>query len=160
MPPSRRTVLSVSGATTLTLVSGCVTFTENEPAPDVDVSGDVPYHVQLVGPEVDNRLFSGPDVTSVTSIQETRTGDYRLPITVSERTTGEIKDIFQSVGVAENPDHFEIIQYHGPEIARFNVAPSLADAVVDGDWDGALQLHFEDRTQATEIREHLIETSE
>jgi hypothetical protein len=39
------------------------------------------------------------------------------------------------------------------------VGPGLADAVVSGEWNGALQLRFENRTHAEEIQEHMDETS-
>lgn len=160
MPPSRRTLLGVSGATALTVLSGCVTFLEDEPTPDLDVSDDAPYHVQLVGPETDARLFSGHDVRSVAAIQESRTGGYRLPIVVAESAIGEITELFQSVGVAEHPDRVAIVQYHGPEIARFTVTSELAETVVTEEWSGAMQLRFNERNHATEVRNHLTETSE
>jgi hypothetical protein len=161
MQPSRRAILRVGGATTLMVLSGCagLPVTKDESNPDLDVSSDVPFHVQLVGPETDERLFSGPDVTSVGSVRETRSGEYGLPITASESAIGAITDTFQSAGVAENPGQFEIVQYHGPEIARFTIVPDLADSIVDEEWDGDLQLHFEDRGQADAVRDHLAETS-
>jgi hypothetical protein len=143
------------------LVSGCTafSFTENESNPDLEVSDDVPFQVKLVGPETDKELFSGSDVTSVGSIQESRAGGYTLPIKLSESTTREIEEIFESAAVAENPDQFEIVQYYGPEVGRFAVAPGFADAVVSGEWNGSLQLRFEGRTHAEEIQEHMNETS-
>jgi hypothetical protein len=161
MRPSRRTILSVSGTTVFTLISGCtaIRLTENDPTPDVDVSDDAPFHVKLVGPETDKQLFSGSDVTSVGSIQEARAGGYTLPIKLSESATREVEEIFQSAAVGENPDQFEIVQYYGPEVTRFAVGPGFADAVVTGEWDGALQLRFEDRTHAEEIQKHMNETS-
>lgn len=103
--------LSIGGATAISLMSGCLTFpfTEDDSNPNLEVSGDVPFQVQLVGPETDKRLFSGPEVTLVGSIQETRTGGYRLSINVSERAIEEFEEVVQSAGVAETLIQFEIV---------------------------------------------------
>jgi hypothetical protein len=98
----------------------------------------------------------GP-IPTVGPIEE-RNGAVQLPITLTDDATTGVTDAFQAAGVTESPEEFEAVhRFEGETVGRFTIAPSLADAVASGDWDGSMVLQVESRDRATAVRAALVE---
>lgn len=164
MPPSRRTVIGVTGTSILGPLAGCSASglsesPNTETAPTTTGTAREPeLEVRLHGPETDRFLFDDSDVASVGEVEKNHDGAIVLPVTLSESSTTEFSDTFRSVGVAEDPESFELVEFHdGSEVRRLGISPELARKIEEGEWDGRFVMTFEDREQATAVRELLIE---
>lgn len=178
MKPSRRTFLGVVGTAVLTASAGCTgglpasdtTAQPTESTTDDDatvtpertaVDASATFEVRLVGPETERLLFDGSDLERVESVEETRTGTFALPVTLTEAATADVTETFRSAGVEDDREAFEVAHtYDGEEMGRFGIAPSLATVVADGEWDGRIRLTFAEREQATKVRDALAAGSE
>ncbi|WP_276270719.1 hypothetical protein [Haloarcula litorea] len=157
MPPSRRATLAAIGATAVALTAGCSSLDAGGGA--TETTADAAFVVRLSGPETDRVLFDGGDVATV---GEVKTGGSaaRLPLTLTDAATADVVETFETAGVDETPEEYAILQFHeGEAVGRFGVAPSLAEAVADGEWDGRLSLTFPDRERAGEVRSTLADGS-
>ena len=164
MPPSRRSILGFTGTSTLGLLAGCSASglggtPGTETAPTTTGTAHEPeLEVRLHGPETDRFLFDDSDVASVGEVEKNQDGAIVLPVTLSKSSTTEFSDTFRSVGVAEDPDAFELVQFHdGSEVRRLGISPQLARKIEDGEWDGRFVMTFENRERATAVRELLVE---
>jgi hypothetical protein len=184
--PSRRTLLGVAGASALAVTSGCTALGstgDGNGAADRSTSadgtedagrqtsadgngatsrrttddGDPAFEVRLRGPGIDRTLFDEDDVAAVGTVRERR-GAFGLPVTLTDGATATVGEAFRTAGVDDSPDEFDVVMVlDGDTSARFGVAPGLAAAVADGEWDGRLLLRLESRETATAIRETLAE---
>ncbi|WP_363467763.1 hypothetical protein [Halogeometricum borinquense] len=185
MSPSRRTTLGLMGTGVVALLSGCssVTGADGETATqpsrtdesnggDDSASGDTTsgantadgptnFEIRLVGPvgtETDPTLFTDAEIKSVGAVEQQRNSLYGLPVTLTDEATTEVNETLQSVGVAENPDEFELVQRHdGEEVTRFEISRNLASKIAEGKWDGEFVLMFKSREKAAELRKTLTE---
>jgi len=162
MRPSRRATLRLLAAVPLGLTAGCVTRDQGSTetavptaAGGTDTPAPTTVEARLHGPERTRFLFDGSDIESVGTVTENR-----VTITLTDTATTDVADTFRSAGVPENPDDFEIVQRRdGREVIRFGVAPSLASAIANGEWDGRLQMRLVDAERAEEIRAALVDTA-
>lgn len=155
MSSTRRRLLAVGGASALPLLSGCSLVelaTENE-----TTTTQSTLTVQLLGPDSERTLFDRTAVVTVEEIHESEnTGGVGLPLTVTDEAASRITTTFQSAGVVENLDQFEIaVLQREQEIDRFAIDPSLADRIASGDWDGEFRLTFEQRSDAKTVQRAL-----
>lgn len=108
--------------------------------------------VRLLGPNVDRVLF---ERTAVRSVGEVRTRDGRasLEVALSDAGAARVRDRFRTANVDDEPGAFEIAVVDGQrEIARFGVAPGLANETASDDWEGTVRLTFEQRSDAEAVR--------
>ena len=165
MPPSRRATLGAALTALVAPLAGCTVSGSNRddgangtPTPGGSVGGTL--EVRLRGPDTDRLLFDGSDVDSVGSVRN-RGDSFGLPVTLTDDATADVAERFRVAGVPETPDGFEVVQFHdGEAVGRFGIAPGLAAAIADGEWDGELLLTFARREQATELREALTDGDE
>lgn len=168
MQPSRRTALELLGTATLVPISGCSMVSGGDPESESPTQSpmaesDAGFEVRLDGPDTEQVLFDGSDIRTVDSVQEAELGEddntvYFLPITLTEEATAAISEIFRTAGVDGNPDEFEIVHLrHGEEIRRLQIAPALAESIANGEWNGELNLTFDQREKAADLREELLD---
>jgi len=155
MSSTRRRLLAVGGASALPLFSGCSLgglATENE-----TTTTQSTLNVRLLGPDTERTLFDRTAVVTIGELREPENADgVGLPLTVSDEAASRISTTFQSAGVAENPDQFEIaVLQREQEIDRFGIESSLADRIASGDWDGEFRLSFEQRSDAKTVQRAL-----
>lgn len=167
MSPSRRETTGIVGTATLTLLSGCTGTAfggASRDTTETDQSGagheEATFEVRLSGPETDRLLFGQTGVGRVGEIDE-RDRSVTLPVSLTDDATTQVSETFHTVGVTETPDRFAIVLRHGgEEINRLGIAPALAENVAADGWDGEFVLTFEQREQATEVRETLTGSAE
>lgn len=155
MSSTRRRLLAIGGASALPLLSGCsldVLATENE-----STTTQSTLTTRLFGPDTERTLFDQTAAVTVGELHESEDADgVGLPLIVSDEAASQISTTFQSVGVAENPDQFEIaVLQRKQEINRFDIGPSLADRITSDDWDGEFRLSFEQRSDAKTVQRAL-----
>lgn len=162
MQPSRRSAIGLVGTSILVPLVGCTTATSGN-TPDrrettQPPQTDAPFEVRLAGPETEQVLFDRADITSVGDVRQRRSGATTFRITISDAASAAVTNVFETRGVAETPDDFEIVQvYRGDVAGRFGITPALARTIANGEWDGEFLVAFETRQQATDIREALVE---
>jgi hypothetical protein len=159
MQPSRRQTLRLLGTAALPLLAGCSAFETD--GTDEDGAAQSPaepvFEVRLQGPDTDRRLFDEMDVATVGTIEE-RNGGAQLPITLTDDATAAVTEAFQEADVAESPESFEVVhRFEGETVGRYSIAPSLADTIATGEWDGSMVLQVESREQGIEVRTALVE---
>jgi hypothetical protein len=154
MPHTRRRLLAVGGVSALSLLAGCPSEgIANGNTTTRDSRSTVT--VRLVGPDTDRTLFARDAVTAVEEIQE-HDSRFSLTATLSDEATSRISNRFESVGVDEDPEPFEVVVLEdGAEVARFGVSPEFAEEVASGGWDGEFRMTFEQRSTARTVRRAL-----
>ena len=163
MPPSRRTALGAIATVTTVSVAGCTSIVgsrDDATASPTQSGTDGSFVARLDGPGTNRLLFDGSDVDSVGAVEESRSGGYQLPVELTASGTSHVTEVFRTEGVAEDPDAFEVVQrYDGEVVGQFEVAPGLADAIVNDEWDGELRVVMAERERAESIRTELSETA-
>lgn len=163
MPPSRRTTLGAIATVATGSVAGCTSIVgsrDDATGSPTRAGADDSFVARLDGPETNRMLFDASDVASVGTVEESRSGGYQLPVELTASGTSHVTEVFRTEGVADDPDAFEVVQrYDGQVVGRFEVAPGLADAVVNDEWDGELRLVTAERERAVSIRADLSETA-
>jgi hypothetical protein len=165
MPSRRRELLGALAGTPTVLVAGCTTVGDDS-TPDgsagddgaadqpTETGGGRAFEARLHGPEDDRPLFDGDDLHSVGVVDEARGGGYTLPVVLTDDGAAGVSETFRSAGVVHNHEAFEVVlSLDGEELERFGIAPSFADAVGAGEWEGDIRLTFDSREEATEVRE-------
>jgi hypothetical protein len=153
-------MLGVVGATAVASVSGCTAsglLSTNETG-DQPAEGDTDttFEARLTGSETDQLLFDKADITEVGEVEQQESGSFILPITLTGNATSSVSETFQTAGVRDNTDAFEIVlMNNGEEINRFGISPGLAESIAEEEWEGEFVLAFSDREQAEEIRDTL-----
>jgi len=153
MSVTRRKLLAVGGGAVLSMAAGCSSLsTGNEsdtPTPEQ------PITARLLGPDTDRLLFERAELAAVGSVTENDDW-FSLPVTLTGEATDHIVDVFQSVGVDDDPSSFEVAMFEDEEeTTRFGLSAELVSAVMASDWDGEFRLVFDQRSTATSIQRTL-----
>lgn len=158
MQQSRRRSLALISIAITIGVAGCATFdgSENEPAnssPDVDLT------VTISGPDGEESFFTGNDLASIGAVQDLeQQSGYGLPLELTDSGTDQATAAFNTVGAADDPDAASITHTIRGDVETeqtFGIAPSLANAIETGEWDGQFRLQFDDRDAAKTVKEAL-----
>jgi hypothetical protein len=165
MSPSRRSLLRLAGVAVAATVAGCSAIGSDRQTPSsestaTDSTGDSEapsagerFAVRLRGPDTDRVLFTGGDIGRVGTV-ETRTGVPGFTITLTDSARQAVAAAFQTAGVTEAPEEFEIVQTSADR--RYEVAPGLAANIASGEWDGRLRLTYATENRAQRARDRLV----
>jgi len=154
MVVKRRHVLECGSIALLSLFGGCsapltTTETPTETTQPLIVT-------RLLGPDTDYELFSQSDIASVRSVRE-YSAQFSVPVALTDEAATDVKDVFNSAGVTGNTTAFDVVVFEGDqEITRFGISPGLASEISNGEWNGELQLQFDQRTTAETVRTRLV----
>lgn len=160
MTPSRRVVLRCIGASSFGLSTGCtaneLSTHDSGTADRSDQEGNgSTIEVRLRGPETDQLLFDDTDISKVGSIRN-RNGAFQLPVTLTDDAAATVSDTFRKKRVDKSTDKFEVVIRHdGSVVNRFGIASGFATSITDRGWDGSFVLTFDQRSNATEVRDLL-----
>lgn len=112
------------------------------------------------GPDGEQTFFDKGAVANVGDVREQPDSDgYELAATLGDEGTESASEAFRATGAAEAPDDATItVTVDGEEANTYDVAPSLADSITAGDWDGLLLLRFEDEETAETVKSELQES--
>jgi hypothetical protein len=112
--------------------------------------------MRLVGPETDQVLFTESGVASVGEIRQQPSG-YALPVVLTKGVRAEMSETFQTAGVVESPESFEVVVRLGDEaVNRFGITKGLASDIAGDEWDGEFLLLTQKRATAAGIRRGLV----
>jgi hypothetical protein len=165
MSLDRRTLLRLAAVSAAGAVAGCNVVgsdgassaaepTEAESGQDTPApSATERFAVRLQGPETDRVLFTGAAIVSVGPV-EVRTNVPGFTITLADTARRDLAETFQSVGVTDSPGEFEIV--HERADRRYDIAPGLAAAIANGEWDGRLRLTYATESRARQARQRLV----
>lgn len=165
MSPDRRTVLGLAGTVAASAVTGCSAIRsdgspDTESAPTETGGRDTPapsaaeqFTVRLQGPETDQVLFTGAAIESVGPV-ELRRNAPGFAVALADAARRDVAEAFRSAGVTESPDEFEIV--HVEADRRYDIAPGLAAAIANGEWDGRLRLTYATESRARQARQRLV----
>lgn len=150
MSTSRRALIGATVTVLTTLVSGCGT---NASETCESTPAQSPVVVRLVASDTERTLFDRPAVMTVGTVQN-RQGSTAFDVTLSEEAATGVREDFESLDVTDRPDRFEVtVVEEGRVATRFGVQRSLANTITSGDWDGTLQLTFEEQPTAEDLHE-------
>ncbi|MEZ3115425.1 hypothetical protein RYH80_05770 [Halobaculum sp. MBLA0147] len=112
----------------------------------------------LRGPDTERTLFDEGDSAEVGAVRARQTGGYVVPLTLTAAAADRVSERFREAGVADDPDAFEVVvAVDGETVQQFGIAPSLADAIATGEYDGEFVLSLEDEATARRVRAALVE---
>jgi hypothetical protein len=147
---------NANGTAASTNTNGTANASANGTANTNGTAAPQSVEMRLVGPETDQVLFTESGVASVGEIRQQPSG-YALPVVLTKGVRAEMSETFQTAGVVESPESFEVVVRLGDEaVNRFGITKGLASDIAGDEWDGEFLLLTQKRATAAGIRRGLV----
>jgi hypothetical protein len=174
MQPSRRSLLRYCGVAAAVAVAGCTDAVPDDAAggnwgdlgpidseSDDESNGDpvdddAPVRITLAIDET-RTLVESRHIETVGPVETGQSGMPYLTLQLSDQGVEAATEAASAADLAERYEDAEIaVLVDGEAQNRFGVAQGLANSIVDGEWDGAFRMTFENEESAESFRETLV----
>ena len=83
-----------------------------------------------------------------------------LPLTLTDEGVDTVADTATATDLQDHHEEMEVVPVvDDEELNRFHLAPELAESITQGDWEGRLQMTFDERERAERVRDVLVSGS-